>query len=423
MIKKIQFLIIVIGVLMIIGKNAFSEWKGCIYDYAITGEETYIPVIIGKFCGPGAPTELVIEKLDLSTGVYDTIVVLHNAPKWYPEAVSFPANIAIFDNNGAGLSFDVVSLSTMKVIGKITVDVQSSGDNLCQIQGESSALISPDGTRVAIPYIPNEQKDCTQAIAIYDLKTYKLINTLYNIKLDRFSSDGKFLYGAATPIENYLYIINPSDGKILSKLDLHSIDPTIYRGAKGVSGWWYVEDGKLIKIGLQTNFKGNMPFSDRTSITFLYNPETKATTPTITTDWYWDVSEGRPGLPDLSPGAKWWIVEPHEVVLDSTSAISASNCLGKVDVYEVATGNKVAEMNITLPAYPLGVMGPYSTNNGKTVTQYSTGAIISWANDHTFIYNTTQKLIYFDILKNKIIKELPIIRPWEKKGWKPEVGK
>ena len=91
-------------------------------------------------------------------------------------------------------------------------------------------------------------------------------------------------------------------------------------------------------------------------------------------------------------------------------------------VYNVATGNKVAGMNISLPTYPLGIMGPYKIKD-KEVTSYSTGAIISWANDHTFIYNTTQKLIYFDIKQNKIVKELSIIRPWEKPGWKPEVGK
>ncbi len=72
--------------------------------------------------------------------------------------------------------------------------------------------------------------------------------------------------------------------------------------------------------------------------------------------------------------------------------------LGQVNVYNTTTGNKVAGLTIT-------------QNTGK-------GAIISWPDDHTFIYNTTQKLIYFDIKQNKIIKQIPIIRPWEKPGWR-----
>jgi len=367
----------------------YANSNECKYGSLFNVKPQNLLDIIVKYCeSDWNPTydTWIIEKLDLSTGIYETVGVLHNAPKWYPEAVSFPANIAILDNDGQGLSFDVISLSTMKVIGKITVDVQSSGEDLCQIQGESSSLISPDGTRVAIPYIPNEQKDCTQAIAIYDLKTYKLINTLYNISLGKFSSDGKFLYAYSTPpkfplpIGRNLYLINTSTGKIVSQLDITTIN--VYPDLE--KDYWigrYAENGKIVKIFQLKDVNANG------SPLFLYNMETKATTPTITTDWYCE--EGKPGLPDLSPGAKWWIAD------------NARH--NHVDIYDVSTGNKVAGFNI-------------SDSTGK-------GAIISWANDHTFIYNTTQKLIYFDILKNKIIKELPIIRPWEKPGWKPEVGK
>jgi len=405
MIKKIQFLIIVIGVLMIIGKNAFSEWKGCIYDYAITGEETYIPVIIGKFCGPGAPTELVIEKLNLSTGVYETVGVLHNPPRFGIEAVSFPANIAILDNDGPGLSFDVVSLFTMKVIGKITVDV-SPGTDMDAFP--PTLKVSPDGSRI---YVNGE---------IFDGHTYKVINKNTQFYENfTFSPDSKLIYHidyidvANNKTIPQIDVFDAYTGNIVSKIDSRKFlnaYPTLpidLSNKHPNPGYPFIEkvvNGEFVPVVVHTppNFIG-----------YMYDIKTEAVSPTVTVLGY---------SPMLSDNGKWWIVEPHEVVLDRTSAISAINYLGKVDVYEVATGNKVAEMNITLPAYPLGVMGPYSTN-GKTVTQYSTGAIISWANDHTFIYNTTQKLIYFDIKQNKIIKELPIIRPWEKPGWKPEVGK
>ena len=327
--------------------------------------------------------------LDLATGVYKLIGVF-TKDEGGTEAVSFPANIAVLENDEPGLSYNIVSLSTMKVLGKITVDVQSWGEDLCQIRGESSALISPDGTRLAIPYIPNEQKDCTQAIAIFDLKTYKLVNTLYNISLGEFSSDSKFLYAYSTsrkvalPIGRNLYLIDTSTGKIVSQLDVTTLN--VYPNLD--KDYWigrYAEDGKVIKI---FQFKD---VSTNGSPSFLYNMDTKAATPTITTIRYVCTGEGSWSqcLPHLSPGAAWWV------------AYNAQH--NHIDIYAVSTGNKVAGFDISSPT-------------GK-------GAIISWSDDHTFIYNTTQKLIYFDIKQNKIIKQIPIIRPWEKPGWKPEVGK
>lgn len=330
-----------------------------------------------------------LTKLDLATGVYKLIGVF-TKDEGGTEAVSFPANIAVLENDEPGLSYNIVSLSTMKVLGKITVDVQSWGEDLCQIRGESSALISPDGTRLAIPYIPNEQKDCTQAIAIFDLKTYKLINTLYNMALGEFSSDGKFLYAYSTPtkvqlpIGRNLYLIDTSTGKIVTQLDVTTL--IVYPNLD--KDYWigrYAEDGKVIKI---FQFKD---VSTNGSPSFLYNMDTKAATPTIITVGYSCAGEGSWSqcLPHLSPGANWWIADNVQH--------------NQITIYNVSTGSKVAGFMISL-------------STGK-------GAIISWANDHTFIYNTTQKLIYFDIKQNKIVKELPIIRPWEKKGWKPEVGK
>jgi len=113
------------------------------------------------------------------------------------------------------------------------------------------------------------------------------------------------------------------------------------------------------------------------TVSYMYNIDTGALSVSIPTHEGCDNSF-------LSPKATWLL------------------CAGKsqVDAYNISTGNWAAVFTTT-----------------------TEGAIISWANDHTFIYNTTQKLIYFDIKQNKIIKELPIIRPWEKPGWKPEVGK
>ncbi len=82
-------------------------------------------------------------------------------------------------------------------------------------------------------------------------------------------------------------------------------------------------------------------------------------------------------LPQLSPNKQW-------VVQDTVNHTH-------LDVYNVNTGEKVIGFTI-------------SSTTGK-------GAVLAWANDHTFIYNTTQQLIYFDIKQNKVIKQLPIIRP------------
>ena len=329
-----------------------------------------------------------LAELNINTGIYQIIQVFPNKNYGYGRPIDYPPTKIIIMNDEPGLNFDVVSLSTMKVFAKITVDVQSWGEDLCQIRGESSALISPDGTRVAIPYIPNEQKDCTQAIAIFDLKTYKLVNTLYNISLGEFSSDSKFLYAYSTsrkvalPIGRNLYLIDTSTGKIVSQLDVTTINvfPNLDKD------YWigrYAEDGKVIKI---FQFKD---VNTNGSPSFLYNMDTKAATPTITTIRYVCTGEGSWSqcLPHLSPSAAWWV------------AYNAQH--NHIDIYAVSTGNKVAGFDISSPT-------------GK-------GAIISWPDGHTFIYNTTQKLIYFDIKQNKIIKELLIIRPWEQKGWRPVV--
>ena len=193
--------------------------------------------------GSDIPDKWIIEKLNVSTGIFETIIVLTNCSQYYIRPYIDSTHMLMFANPKYEYSINVISLSSGKILGKFTLDV-SSGTNWDDwVSGKLNFSASPDGTRLAVAYIPDEQKDCNQNIAIFDLKTYKLINTLYNMELDRFSSDGKLLYAHATPIENYLYIINPFDGKIVSQLSIHSIDPTIYRGAKGVSGWWYVKDG------------------------------------------------------------------------------------------------------------------------------------------------------------------------------------
>ncbi len=386
LLRLIGILILTIGITfvqLIKPNEAIGEQNKCSYTNVFGTRSRDLLEIISKYCGEQNwyATTWVFEKLNINTGGYDTIGVLHKAPKYYPEAVSFPANIAILDNNEPGLSFNVVSLSTMKIVGKITVDVQSTED-ICQLLGETSPLISPDGSRIAVPYISDE-KNCTQAIGIFDGKTYKSIATLYNMSLGKFPSDGELLYtySKTMGITEYMYLINPSDGKVLKTIPLEGIDKGEAMVSKIIGD---VKDDLMLISEQKKNSAGTV-----TSTIFSYNINTGIVSPKII-----------PGSYGVSAFGDNWKYIVFDALTVSSGVIKS---VGQVNVYEILTGNKVAGFNI-------------SSSTDK-------GAIISWPNDHTFIYNTTQQLIYFDINQNKVIKELPIIRPWEQKGWKPEVGK
>ncbi len=378
MIKKIQFLIIVMGVIMVMSKNAFSEWKGCIYDYARTGEENHITVVIGKFCGPGSPAELVIEKLDLSTGAYETVNVLHNPPRFGVAAVNFPANIAILDNNRYGVSYDVISLSTMKVLGKITVDVSPETD----LENTGAYMIlSPDGSRIFVNWDDGPKE--TLVTEVFDSNTFKKIAKYSSaLIIGGFSNDGR-----------YAYLVNTGNEQKISVLDLSTIQ--ISKVIQLPELTKHMSMGNTIKEW-GDHFDSNIAFH-RGQVSYVYSIDTGALSVSIPTHEECNNSY-------LSPKADWMICVANWLLSGGKT---------QVDIYNVTTG-KWAETF----SPPVDKVEEYV--KGHPLAE---GAIISWPNDHTFIYNTTQKLIYFDIKQNKIVKELPIIMPWEKPGWKPEVGK
>ena len=206
---------------------------------------------------------------------------------------------------------------------------------------------------------------------IFNGKTYKSISKIngvgyfLNRKSISFSHDGKILYGAyGLTID----VIDPSSGKIIK-----SVLPNVINKP----GNMFLSYSHAIYI-----LKDN--------VAYIYNISTGGLSPSIATN----TTQAKF---NLSPDNKYLTVDAQ--TLSNYVVVS----LGQVNVYDTSTGNKIAGLTIT-------------PNTGK-------GAIISWSDDHTFIYNTTQQLIYFDIKQNKIIKQIPIIRPWEKPGWKPEVGK
>ena len=373
--------IMVLGVFILLSKYAYpmctctpeDEWS------IITPLSSFVELSNGCNCkGCKAPCYHLVEKLNLNSGIYETV----GQYPWnlgYSIAYNLSHN-RIFTNETINpTTFHAISISDMKVAGTFTLDISSSGENVCQLEGEPF-LIDPNGSRIAVSNISDE-KNCTQAIEIFDLNTYKPVNTLYNMSLDEFSSDGKLLYtySKTMGITKYIYLINPSNGSTLKTISLKEID----KGVKLVSKVVGDVNGDLVLISEQKRDSAGTV----TSTIFSYNIDTGIVSPKIVPGSY--------GASEFGDNGKYIVFDALTV---SNAAIVSR---GWVHVYDTSTGNKIAGLTIT-------------QNTGK-------GAIISWPDDHTFIYNTTQKLIYFDIKQNKIIKELPIIRPWEQKGWKPEV--
>jgi len=351
--KVLSILYLVLVFVFAMRQTAYSDecrWTGgTVSPNLIWGEPCYSCPSAGfnTYC---KSTGLI--RLDTTTGAYKVIGIFpKKCNKSSAEAVSFPANIAIMDNNGAGLSYNVVSLSTMKIVGKITVDV-SPGTN--PDDSEAYIIISPDGSRIFVEW--QDGKDYTPVTEVFDGRTYKKI-TKYSpsLVISSFSNDGKYAYLIGLKKDWNIPVLDLSTMQMSKAIPL----PDTMKGM--IEG---------------NQFESNIVFYKyKPPVSYIYNIDTRALSVSIPTHEDCDNSY-------LSPKASWLL------------------CKGKnqIDAYNTSTGKWAAMF----------------TTTGK-------GAIISWADDHTFIYNTTQKLIYFNILKNKIVKELPIIRPWKKKGWKPKV--
>lgn len=199
---------------------------------------------------------------------------------------------------------------------------------------------------------------------VFDGKTYKKITQL---SPPRLPMGGNIQWDNFSEDNKYAYLIGTRKDWSISVMDLSTLQiiKTIKMpdSTKGMT---------LIEL-----YGSNVIFSkQKEHVSYVWNIRTGALSASIPTNEDCDPSV-------LSPKASWLLCSEKY----------------KIDAYEISSGNWAAAFTeVTKP-----------------------GAIISWPDDHTFIYNTTQQLIYFDIKQNKIIKQIPIIRPWEKPGWKPEI--
>jgi len=359
----------------------------------------WIQEVVGQLCGgtcwgfnPAYAT-----KLNVTTGAYEIIGKGYLPERMYGNKCGYPEAFDITNMKayvGCGYSIPAITLSTGQVAGILKLNI-SPDANMDEFQAEP--FISPDGSVIYISYI-----DDTLTTMAFNAVMYTSITTTTEYNLSEgasFSKDSKYLYTNSIDATK-LVKVNAYTGAIIKRTAPLN---TIISGNVVRAKLFHDSHAVLAILGYKDVY------------VYVYDIDTGGLSPSMPAGYTYTYN--------LSPDDTYLTIEPYELVKDHTGAVVEKNYPGIVNIYNVATGRKVAGMNISLPTYPVvGGLGGYNIN-GKALTNYSTGAIISWANDHTFIYNTTQKLIYFDILKNKIIKELPIIRPWEKPGWKPEVGK
>ena len=346
-----------------------------------------------EMCRNCNPNTWVIEKLDPTTGIFNTISILKGCWK-YAYAPQFDlTNMLMLATEKYTPTIDVISLTTGKVAGTFTLDVPATDMNAFQPE----LFVSPDGSVIYISYI-----DDTLTTMAFNSVMYTPITTTTEYNLSEgaaFSKDSKYLYTNSIDATR-LVKVNTYTGAIIKRTaPLNTIINSNVVRAK----LFHDSHAVLAILGYKDVY------------VYVYDIDTGGLSPSMPAGYTYTYN--------LSPDDTYLAIEPYEWVKDRAGGGVEKNYPGIVNVYNVSTGQKSAGMNISLPTYPVGGgLGGYNID-GKAVTSYSTGAIISWLDDHTFIYNTTQKLIYFDIKQNKIIKQIPIIRPWEKPGWKPEVRK
>ena len=394
--KEFRMFLIILGIVLLMSGNAYSMCSCEPGGWLSFGLSPASIVVLSNGCdckGCGAPCYRLVEGLNLNSGIYETV----GQYPWnlgYSIAYDLSHNRVFTNETVNPTTFHAISVLDMKVAGTFTLSVPADID-MNAFQPE--LFVSPDGAVIYVSYT-----DDGPYVDVFNGVMYTHITTTTEYDLSggaSFSKDSKYLY-TNTIDATKIVKVNAYTGAIIKHTaPLNTIIKSNVVRAK----LFHDSHAVLAILGYKDVY------------VYVYDIDTGGLSPSMPAGYTYTYN--------LSPDDTYLTIEPYEWIKDHTGSGSEKNYPGIVNVYNVATGQKVAGMNISLPTYPLvGVMGPYSIN-GQTVTSYSTGAIISWPDDHTFIYNTTQKLIYFDITQNKIIKELLIIRPWEQKGWKPEVGK
>ncbi len=408
--KKIIFLVLPLIILfadntmvmggtntVVIGSLETGTWMGpSQHSLSVNG---WVQEVVGQLCGgtcwgfnPAYAT-----KLNVNTGVYEIIGKAYLPERIYGNKCGYPAEFDISHMKayvGCRFSITAINLNTGQVIGTLQLNISPDADmNVFQPE----LFVSPDGAVIYVSYT-----DDGPYVDVFNGVMYTHITTTTEYNLSEgasFAKDSKYLY------------TNSIDATKLVKVDA-------YTGAviKRTAPLNTIISSNVVRAKLFHDSHAVLAILGYKDVyVYVYDIDTGGLSPSMPAGYTYTYN--------LSPDDTYLTIEPYAWVKDHTGAGAEKNYTGIVNIYNVATGQKVAGMNISLPTYPI-VMGLGGYNiNGKAVTSYSTGAIISWPNDHTFIYNTTQKLIYFDIKQNKVIKQLPIVRPWEQAGWKPEVVK
>ncbi len=370
--SKILFLILI----MLLGvKSGYtadcSKYQACdirIRDFIPVGHNM-VTMHGMKYCD-----DLTIMRLDLTTGSFnETLGVLDGGCSVYWVVGADWARDRVFFNIWKGNDIYAVTLKTGKVIG-VLKDITEL-DNI---------IISPDG---AVIYVQTGD----YWTKIYNGATYNMITTTAQYRIE-----SSFLgyTGVFTKDSKYLYAMAPNYNGIV-KVDTHT--------------------GNVLKTMNTIPFEGKDASFNLFDLTVSNDPATIDTVYAVVTKFYRPIRTA-----------------PYEVYVYNTytGGLSVSIPVGGSlrAQFKFSPDNKYLLATLYNSPYYTGEVDVYSIATGKltakmvtgTVTQiYPSSSIIAWSNDNTFIYNTGQKLIYFDILQNKIVKELSIIKPWEKPCWKP----
>ncbi len=321
-----------------------------------------------------------IMKLNLTTGIFSQALGVFNSYCSIYGAIikaDWEHNIMFVNSKLVNNDVYVVSLKTGKVMG-VLKNVISVGFYINKI------IVSPDG---AVIYVQTDNDDTGgYDTKIYNGTTYSMITTTTQYQLQSAFMES---IGVFTKDSKYLYAVAP-DYKGIVEVDAHTgnvlktINTIPFEGIAASFDLYYLtvsDDPAVIDNGYAVvRLNNQLPY-------YVYNISNEGVSMSIS------VNLPLPRQFKFSSDNKNLLVAFY----NNTNIYT-----GEVDVYSIATG-KLVDKLVT----------------GTTSQIFPSSSIISWANDYIFIYNTGQKLIYFNIIQNKIVKELPIIKPWETPCWKP----